>query len=305
VTYTLSSSHSATPGSRIAVVGLGHMGDAFAENLLADGHTVVVFDKKPDLVRALIVRGAVAGDGWASIGTCNFVLTSLPDDAAVSAVADELIPVLGRGAIHVSTSTISATLSRGLAGRHREHGQGFVSLPVLGNPDLAYRRGIYLLAGGVSGDIDRIRPIFGRLGQRFFVIGSDPALANVMKLAANVLTAATLQSMGEVLALLRKAGIDPRTGYEVLTGSLFDGKVHKNYAGRIARGEYSPAGLTVPLAAKDLRLALAEAEQAAVPMPVAAIVRDRLIAMTARGWDEFDWSALGKLAAADAGLEDD
>jgi 3-hydroxyisobutyrate dehydrogenase-like beta-hydroxyacid dehydrogenase len=137
------------------------------------------------------------------------------------------------------------------------------------------------------------------------VIGPDPALANVMKLAGNVLTAATLQSMGEVLALLRKSGIDPRTGYEVLTGSLLDGKVHKNYGGRIVRGEYSPAGLPVPLAAKDLRLALAEAEHAVVPMPVAAIVHNRLIAMMARGWDDFDWSALGKLAAAEAGLEDD
>jgi 3-hydroxyisobutyrate dehydrogenase-like beta-hydroxyacid dehydrogenase len=287
------------------VVGLGHMGDAFAENLLADGHSVAVFDKKPDLVRALIVRGAVAGEGWATVGTCEFVLTSLPDDVAVSAVADEIIPVLGRGAIHVCTSTISAALSRRLTERHREQGQGYVALPVLGNPDLAHRRGIYLLAGGVSRDIDRIRPIFGKLGQRLFVIGPDPALANVMKLAGNVLTAATLQSMGEVLALLRKSGIDPRTGYEVLTGSLFDGKVHKNYGGRIVRGEYSPAGLTVPLATKDLRLALAEAEQAGVPMPVAAIVHDRLIAMMARGWDEFDWSALGKLAAAEAGLEDD
>jgi 3-hydroxyisobutyrate dehydrogenase-like beta-hydroxyacid dehydrogenase len=207
------------------------MGGAFAENLLADGHTMAVFDKKPDLVRALTAKGAIAVDGWASIGACAFVLTSLPDDTAVSAVADELVPTLGRHAIHVSTSTISASLSRRLAERHTEHGQGYVALPVLGNPDLAHRRSIYLLASGTSSDIDRIRPIFGRLGQRLFVIGSDPALANIMKLACNVLTAATLQSMGEVLALLRKSGIDPQTGYEVLTGSLFDGKVHKAYGG--------------------------------------------------------------------------
>ncbi|MFL5255532.1 MAG: NAD-binding protein [Rhodopila sp.] len=124
-----------------------------------------------------------------------------------------------------------------------------------------------------------------------------------MKLAGNVLTAATLQSMGEVLALSRKAGIDAQMAYDVLTGSLFDGKVHKSYGGKIVQAKYSPAGLTVPLAVKDLRLALQEAEAARVPMPVASVAHDRLVAVEARGWASLDWSALGKLAAADAGLE--
>jgi 3-hydroxyisobutyrate dehydrogenase-like beta-hydroxyacid dehydrogenase len=139
-------------------------------------------------------------------------------------------------------------------------------------------------------------------GRQLFVIGEDAGLANVMKLAGNVMTAATLQSMGEVFALLHKSGIDPETAYEVLTGSLFDGKVHKNYGARIVQGRYSPAGLSVPLAAKDLRLALAEAEIARVPMPLAALVHDRLVATEARDWSELDWSALGKLASAEAGF---
>lgn len=288
---------------RVGVVGLGHMGDAFAENLLADGHAVTVFDKRADLMRALAGKGAIAARGLAEMGECQVVLTSLPDDDAVTAVAEAMIPVLGRGGVHVSTSTISAKLSRHLGDAHREHGQGYVALPVLGNPDLAHQRGIYLIAAGATGDIDRVRPVVEPLGQKLFVVGEDPGLANVMKLAGNVLTAATLQSMGEVLALLRKCGIDAQTGYEVLTGSLFDGKVHKSYGGRIVQGKYTP-GLSVPLAAKDLRLALVEAELARVPMPVAAIVRDRLVATEARGWSELDWSALGKLAAADAGLKE-
>ena len=60
--------------------------------------------------------------------------------------------------------------------------------------------------------------------------------------------------------------------------------------------------MTAPLAVKDLRLALAEAEHLAVPMPAASLVHDRLVAMLARGWADFDWSALGLLAASDAGL---
>lgn len=288
---------------KVGVIGLGHMGDAFAENLLADGHRVMVFDRKSEIVDALVKKGAVAAREMTDIAACDIVLTSLPDDDAVASVAQALIPLLGRGSIHVSTSTISADLSRRLTKQHRTHDQGYVALPVLGNPDLAHHRDIYLLAGGAPGDIDRVRKVVEKLGRKLFVISDEPALANVMKLAGNVLTAATLQSMGEVIALLRKCGISPQTAFETLTGSLFDGKVHKSYGGRIAHGQYSP-GMTVRLAAKDLRLALAEAEHACVPMPLAAIVRDRLIATEVLEGTDLDWSALGKLAATEAGLKE-
>ena len=109
-------------------------------------------------------------------------------------------------------------------------------------------------------------------------------------------------SMGEVLALLRKGGIDRHVAFDVLTNSLFDSKVHRTYGGKIVEERYSPAGMAVPLAIKDLRLALAEAEHEAVPMPVASLVRDRLVALVAGGWADLDWSALGGLAARDAGL---
>ena len=124
-----------------------------------------------------------------------------------------------------------------------------------------------------------------------------------MKLAANTLTATTLECMGEVLALVRKGGIDSHLAYHVLTSSLFDSVVHKTYGGKIVEGRFS-AGFAVPLATKDLRLALAEAEHVAVPMPAVSLVHDQLVELVARGWGELDWSALGLLAAVNAGLGD-
>jgi len=123
-----------------------------------------------------------------------------------------------------------------------------------------------------------------------------------MKLGGNVLTAATLQSMAEVLALLSKGGIEERVAFDVLTNSLFDSKVHRAYGGKIVDKRYRPAGMVVPLAIKDMRLALAEAERSAAPMPLASLVHDRLIALVAGGAAELDWSALGLLEARDAGL---
>ena len=175
---------------------------------------------------------------------------------------------------------------------------------MLGNPDAARERKLFVLAGGAHSSLEKVRPLLERLGQRVFAIGEDAGLANLAKLAANVLTATTLECMGEVLALLRKGGLDGHLAYDVLTNSLFDSRVHKIYGGKIADGRYTPPGLTAPLAVKDLRLALAEAERTAVPMPAASLVLERLVGMVARGWAELDWSALGLLAAVDAGLND-
>jgi 3-hydroxyisobutyrate dehydrogenase-like beta-hydroxyacid dehydrogenase len=292
---------------QVGVVGLGHMGQAFALNLLSDGYPVMAYDLSKERVQLLERDGVRGAARLAELAVCDVVLTSLPNDEALAAVAlapDGLAGILARDAIHISTSTVSPALSRHLAEVHASRGQGYVAAPVLGNPDLARSRDLFILAGGPAAVRDAVRPLLEQLGQRLFVIGEDPALASLVKLAGNVLTAATLESMGEVLALLRKAGVDPHRAFEVLTGSLFDGRVHKTYGVKIVEGRYSPAGMTVPLAVKDLRLALAEAERQAVPMPVASIVRDRLIAMIARGWADLDWSALGLLAARDAGLGD-
>ena len=290
---------------RIGVIGLGHMGSDFADNLIADGYQVTVYDLNEKHIAALVAKGATGAARLRDIAGCEAVLTSLPDDHALTEVTlgdGGLIHVLTPGAIHISMSTVSPGLSRRLAQQHGLAGQGYVAAPVLGNPDLAQARKLFIILAGLPSAVARVSPVLERLGQRLFLLGDDAGSANLMKLAGNVLTALTLQSMGEVLALLRKGGVAPQVAFDVLTGSLFDGKVHKTYGGKIVDNHYSPPGMTTPLAIKDLRLALAEAEHLAVPMPAASLVHDRPVATIARGWAELDWSALGLLAASDAGL---
>src|SRR5258708_25569888 len=103
-----------------------------------------------------------------------------------------------------------------------------------------------------------------------------------MKLAANALTATTLECMGEVLALLRKGGIDRHLAYDVLTNSLFDSRVHKTYGGKIVQERYTPPGFAVRLATKDPRLALAAAAKSQGPMAAAPPRHDPLVDVGAR-----------------------
>ena len=290
---------------RIGVVGLGHMGHAFAVNLIEDGYQVSVYDRDPK--RAATLTGATTAAQLRDLAACDIVLTSLPDDDALAAVAlgtEGLAAILPPNAGHISTSTVSPALSRRVAEEHARHRQDYIAAPMLGNPDFARARKLFVLGAGPPSAMERVRPLLEPLGQRLFVIGDDAALANLVKLAANVLTATTLECMGEVLALLRKGGVDRHLAYDVLTGSLFDSRVHKAYGGKIVEERFSPPGMAVPLAIKDLRLALAEAERTAVPMPAASLAHDHLVAMMARGWAELDWSALGLLAAVEAGLDD-
>jgi len=267
------------------------MGHALAVNLVEDGYQIFAFDANRERTMALMSIGAVPADRLGDLAGCDVVVTSLPNDDALSAVAlgpESLAAVLAAEAVHISTSTVSPALSRRVAEEHARHHQDYVAAPVLGNPDFARTRKLFVLAGGQQSALTKVRPLLERLGQRLFVIAKDPALANLMKLASNVLTATTLECMGEVLALLRKGGVDRHLAFDVLTNSMFGSRIHKTYGGKIVEERYGPPNFPAPLAMKDLRLALAEAERLAVPMPAASLAHDHLVAMIARGWADLD-----------------
>ena len=95
--------------------------------------------------------------------------------------------------------------------------------------------------------------------------------------------------------------LDAEQFLEILTETMYGGRAHRIYGAKITAQHYEP-GFVFPLALKDVRLALAEAEAAGVPMPSVDVVRDRLIAGIARGYAGLDWSALGRVAADEAGL---
>src|SRR3989442_13911155 len=103
------------------------------------------------------------------------------------------------------------------------------------------------------------------------------------------------------MALVRKSGIDPHTYLEILTSTLFTAPIYQIYGSKIAADSFEPVGFGLPLGFKDLRLVLAAAEQAAVPMPVASLIRDRMISALARGFEHQDWSALARISALNAG----
>ncbi|MEA2975388.1 MAG: hypothetical protein QOF19_908 [Alphaproteobacteria bacterium] len=199
-------------------------------------------------------------------------------------------------------STISSSTASHLAKEHARHRQGYVAAPVFGNPDAAKARQLFIIAAGSPSDIERCQPLLDRLGQKTFVIGTEPGHANLVKLLGNMMTATSLEMLGEVVAVALKRGLDPKLFIDIMTSTMFGGRVHKLYGDKIVRKSYAP-GFVMPLVLKDVRLALAEAENAGAPTPSVNVVRDRLITGIARGYGGLDWTALGLIAEQEAGLD--
>lgn len=293
----------------IGFVGLGRMGAAMAANLAADGLRVVAYVRRPDQLGKLEAPGLRPTTDIGDLFHCEVVISMLPDDEAVHDIVfgradtnpDGLAAALSPGAIHLSMSTISTATASLLASTHARNGQGYVAAPVFGNPDAAKARQLFIVAAGAQADIARCRSILASLGQRTFEIGDAPADANLFKLLGNMMSATALEMLGEAVAVVRKRGLDPQPFIEIMTSTMFGGRAHKIYGDKIASQNYAP-GFVLPLVLKDVRLALAEAEQAGVPMPSVGVVRDRLITGIARGHGELDWTALGLIAAEEAGL---
>jgi 3-hydroxyisobutyrate dehydrogenase-like beta-hydroxyacid dehydrogenase len=295
----------------IGFVGLGHMGTAMAANLADAGHRVTAYVRRPNQMGKLLALGLKPTTDFSELFDCEIVISMLPDDGAVRDVVfghgalgtNGLASGLTRGAIHLSMSTISTAAASHFASEHARRGQGYVAAPVFGNPDAAAARQLFIVAAGVPSDVERCRPVLDSLGQQTFVTGSDPEQANLIKLLGNMMTATALEMLGEAVALLRKRGHDPKTFIDIMTSTMFGGRVHRNYGDKITRQSYAP-GFVMPLALKDVRLALAEAENARAPMPSVGVVRDRLITGIARGYGDLDWTALGLIAAEEAGLHE-
>jgi 3-hydroxyisobutyrate dehydrogenase-like beta-hydroxyacid dehydrogenase len=292
---------------KVGFIGLGQMGSAMASNLLKAGHAVTVYNRSRDKAEALAGEGAKVAASPAEACDNEAVFTMLANDDALSAVVhgdQGLIAGLAKGAIHISASTISVAMAERLTREHAEAGQCFVAAPVFGRPEAAAAAKLFVIAAGAKDAVDAVSPLFDAIGQRTFVVSEEPKAASLVKLSGNFMIASTIETLGEAMALAEKGGVDRHQYLDILTSTLFTAPIFKTYGGLIADRKFEPAGFAAPLGQKDIRLALAAAESLNVALPLASLLRDRFLTLLAHGGEKLDWSAVGALAAKDAGLRD-
>jgi 3-hydroxyisobutyrate dehydrogenase-like beta-hydroxyacid dehydrogenase len=292
---------------KVGFIGLGNMGLPMAKNLLAAGHEVAVWNRTQAKAAPLQQQGArVAATPAEAARGAEVVFTMLADDTALeqAVFGDQGVHTgLGKGAVHVSSSTISVARSERLAEAHGRAGQGYVSAPVFGRPDAAAAKQLWVIAAGAQADVERCRPLLEALGRGLTVLSEKASAANVVKLSGNFLIASMMEALGEAFALTRKSGVEAKVFFEVFQSVFARGPIFERYAQLIAEEKYSPAGFPMKLGLKDVGLVLDAGRAAQVPMPLASLLRDQYLGGVAQGHGELDWSALGALVAERAGLK--
>jgi len=282
------------------------MGVGMAGRLVDAGHTLAVYNRTAQRGEKLRERGAVLAETpEAAARGAEVVFTMLADDPAVEHVvfaADGILAAMDNNAVHVSASTISVSLARRLLAAHARAGQRYVSAPVFGRPDAAAAGRLFVVAGGPDDVLAYLQPLFDAIGQRTYRMGADPSNANLVKLSGNFMLFAAIEALAEAFALVRKAGVDVAAFKDLLTSSLFNAPVYHTYGDLLVSANDQNPGSTVPLALKDVRLAIAAAESLRVPMPVASLVHDAFVTAMARGYENRDQAVLGRVAAENAGV---
>lgn len=287
---------------RLHVIGIGKMGLPMALHLQAAGHAVSVSDASAE---RLALAGAqhlrVAADVDAALFEAEVVVSSLPHDAALLSVAQEVAAAARPGTVFVDTSTVSQQVSAEAATLCQAAGLHCLRCTVSGNNKMAEAAQLTVMASGPREVYEQVLPLLQAWGPNHFYLGTGEQ-ARLMKLVVNLLIAQTSAMLAEALTLGRKGGLDWRDMWQVLGASAVASPILKAKAVQLIERDFAPT-FTVPQMIKDMDLILGEGARAQVPLPLTALTRQFMGAALAQGHEEDDYAAIIRVAERCAGLD--
>jgi 3-hydroxyisobutyrate dehydrogenase len=218
------------------------------------------------------------------------VVTSLPADPQLRAVAAAVVPVLAQGAVWIDHSTTSAQVSREVAAVVAAGGAQFLDAPVSGGVDGARNGTLTVMVGGDDAAFATAEPVVAAYGARIVLMGPSGA-GQITKMTNQICVVGLCQALAEGLDFAETAGLDVnRVIHVMLQGSSASWQM-ANRAERMLAGEYD-YGFSTTLMRKDVGLVLDEAEAMNVPLPVTSLVGQMLAEVTAMGGAQWDWCSL-------------
>ena len=291
---------------RVGFIGLGLMGRPMALTLLKAGYPLVVHSRSRGPVDALAAAGAEVGTGPADVARrCKVVITMVPDSPDVEQVLagpGGVFEAVQPGTILIDMSSISPVVTRRLAAEARERGATLLDAPVSGGEIGAIDGTLSIMVGGEAEALAKVRPILDVMGnpERVVHIGESGA-GQVCKVCNQMAIGGALAVVSELMALARKAGVDPAKVRQALLGGFAASRVLEVHGQRILDGNYKP-GFKASLYDKDMGIALQTARAHNVPVPVTAVVAQLVNGMMAAGQGDADYSALATVLFDLAGV---
>jgi len=283
--------------ARLGFVGLGSMARPIVRNLMAAGNDVIVWNRSPARVQELAADGAFAAANAKDVNEAKIVFSMLADDPAVreTLLVDDFLATLEKGSIHINLSTISPGLASEAASVFSLRGARYLASPVFGRVAVAEAGKLNIITGGPADLIDAVEPYLNVIGTKVWRMGERSDQANSVKIIGNYLIACAIQSLAEAVSLAEAQSIDAGVLVELFSSTLFPGSIYKSYGELIAERRYQPAGFTTVLGKKDVMLALDNASDAEVPLPIGNLLRDVFDAALQAGHAEDDWSSIAEM----------
>jgi len=279
---------------RIGFIGLGLMGKPMAGHLMKAGYSVTVHNRSRSAVDELIAQGAQAASSPKEVAAnSDVVITMLPDSPDVEAVAlgpRGILEGARPGLIHIDMSTIAAAAARRIAEAEGRAGVDNLDAPVSGGDIGAKNATLTIMAGGKQGIFEKCLPIFETLGRKITLIG-DHGAGQIAKACNQIMVAAQMVALGELLVFAQKAGADPRKVVEAIKAGAaqcwtLDTKPQRLFAGNRVPGFKSSMML------KDLNIVIDSARAYGVSLPTTAVNAQLFGAMIAAGQGDLDNSAV-------------
>jgi 3-hydroxyisobutyrate dehydrogenase-like beta-hydroxyacid dehydrogenase len=279
------------PRPAIGLIGLGNMGTAIAERLLAAGCDLAVHNRSLEKAEPLRAAGArVFETAGALAEVVDVVLTSLADDAAFGSVAAEIASAARPGTLLVDMSTVSPAASARVAALTDEASLLYLRAPVSGNPSVVQAGHLTFMVSGPREALERAEPTLLTIGRSIHEVG-EAEQARVVKLAINLVIGGLAELMAEALVLSEASGVSRAALLETMGDSAAGAPFVKYKTDPLLRDDYS-ATFTTRLMEKDVDLVLEEAASAGVPLPLAAELKRRIRAAVAAGYGDDDFMAL-------------
>jgi 3-hydroxyisobutyrate dehydrogenase-like beta-hydroxyacid dehydrogenase len=289
----------------IGFIGLGHMGGNMAARYLAAGYTVYGEERNREEARWLTEQGLRwAGTPQAVAAAADIVMTSLPNDEVVEAVAtghDGILAGLEQGKVWADLSTLSPGASRTLAARVREQGKGaqMLDAPVSRSVPQVKTGSLAIMVGGDAEAFRRVEPALRVLGTPVHVGANGQGL--VLKLAINISLAVQMLAFSEGLLLADRDGIDRYLAATAMSQSAIGSPMLKARV-PLVLGDSDETWFDVSLMHKDIRLALAAAREHRVPVPSAEVAGKVLTRAADLGFAHRDIAAIFEVLATDTGV---
>jgi 3-hydroxyisobutyrate dehydrogenase len=285
--------------ARIHFLGVGKMGLPMAGHLKAAGHTLSVSDPSSDRLALARACGLEAAEP-AAMAQAEFIFSSLPHDAALLSVAEQVAAHARAGAIYVDTSTVSPAASAQAAQRCASAGVPCLRTTVSGNNKMAEAAQLTIMASGPRAAYDAALPLLSTWGPNRFYLGQAEQ-ARLMKLVVNLLIAQTSAMLAEGLSLGRRGGLDWQDMWQVLSASAVGSPILKAKSVQLSQRDFTPT-FTVEQMIKDLDLILGAGQAVHAPLLQTAMTRELMHAAVAQGDALDDYAAIIKAVERSAGL---